>query len=194
LPLLGESKVLKPEEWFWESHGIIGSKKDSSGLWIPQHAGDGKVYIWTPPPVIADVALEECAKAIHKRTDAYQVFLIPQLYSPVWMQMLYKVSDFVFTLPPGSWHWPSSMHKLLFIGILFPLLNRNPWSLQRMPLLVELEWQLRQVLSSGAEDGGDILCKLLQISWQLATMSESMACKMLRMPGPGKVPAEENSR
>jgi len=78
------------------------------------------------------------------------------------------------------------------IGILFPLLNRNPWSLQRMLLLVELEQQLHQVLSTGPEDGGDILRKLLRTSRQLASMSESMACKMLRMPGPGEVPTEEN--
>ncbi len=63
----------------------LRGKKDSTGLWIPQHASDGKVYIWTPPPIIADVALEECAKAIHKCTDAYHIFLIPRLYSPLWM-------------------------------------------------------------------------------------------------------------
>jgi hypothetical protein len=84
-PILGESKVLEPEEWFQEGHGIISGEKDSSGLWIPQHAGDGKVYIWTLPPVITNVTLEECAKAIHKPTDAYHVFLIPRLYSPLWM-------------------------------------------------------------------------------------------------------------
>jgi hypothetical protein len=86
------------------------------------------------------------------------------------------------------------MHEPLFIGILFPLLNRNPWSLRRTPLLVELERQLHQVLSSGAKDGGDILRKLLRTLRQLASVSESMACKMLQMPGPGEVPAEENSR
>ena len=73
-PILGDSKVLVPKEWFHEGHGIVGSKKDSTGLWIPQHASDGKVYIWSPPPIIADVALEECARAIHKRTDAYTSF------------------------------------------------------------------------------------------------------------------------
>jgi hypothetical protein len=33
-PILGKNKVLEPEEWFWEDHGIIGGKKDLSGLWI----------------------------------------------------------------------------------------------------------------------------------------------------------------
>ena len=85
------------------------------------------------------------------------------------------------------------MHEPLFIGILFPLLNRNPSSLQRTPLLVELEQQLRQVLGTGTEDGGDILRKLLQTPQRLASMSEGVACKMLQMPRPGKVLAEENS-
>jgi hypothetical protein len=84
------------------------------------------------------------------------------------------------------------MHEPLFIGILFPLLNRSPWSLQKTPLLVELEQQLRQVLSTGPEDGGNILRKLLQTSRQLASVSESVAPKMLQMPGPGEVPAVEN--
>jgi len=84
-PVLGKRKVLTPDEWFREGHGIVGGEKDSTGLWIPLHASNGKVYIWTPPPIIADVALEECAKAIHKWTDAYHIFLIPRLYSLLWM-------------------------------------------------------------------------------------------------------------
>ena len=90
-PILGDSKLLVPEEWFHEGHGIIGGKKDSTGLWIPQHAGNGTVYIWTPPPIITDVALEECTKAIHKCTAAYHIFLIPRLYSPLWTRLLYCV-------------------------------------------------------------------------------------------------------
>jgi hypothetical protein len=105
--------------------------------------------------------------------------------------MLYKVSDFVFKLPPGSQHWPLSMHNPLFIGISLPLLTRNPWSLRRTPLLVELERQLHQVLGTGTEDGGDILRKLLQTLRQLASMLESVAHKMLRCLGQGKFPLKK---
>jgi hypothetical protein len=128
-PVLGTSKVLTTEEWFQEGHGITGDKEKSKGMWIPRHAADGKAYIWAPPPIIPDVVLEECAKAIHKRMDAYHIFLIPRLYSPFWLQMFYKLSDFVFKLPPGSRHWPSSMQEPFFIGVFLPLLTRNPWSL-----------------------------------------------------------------
>jgi hypothetical protein len=78
-PSVGRSKLLSAKEWFIEGHGIIGGEKDPSGTRISRHAKNGKVFI---PPIVADVALEECSKAIHKRTDAYHVFLIPRLYPP----------------------------------------------------------------------------------------------------------------
>ena len=120
-----------------------------------------QVYIWSPPPVIADVALDECMKAVHKQTDAFHVFLIPRLYSPLWSCMFYKLSDFVFHLSPGFRHWPKTMHEPLFVGISLPLISRSPWSLQRTPLLVGLERRLRHVLSTGEAGGRDILCQLL---------------------------------
>jgi len=109
------------------------------------------------------------------------------------MQLLYKVSDFVFQFPPNSHYWPVSMHEPLFIGISFPLLHRNPWSLRQTPLLVELERQLRQVLCASEEDGGDLLRKLLRTSRQLASVTEGVARKMLRMSGPGEVPNSKDS-
>ncbi len=128
-PVLGACKLLSVDEWFEEGHGITGGTRKGGGIWTPHHATEGKAYVWAPPPIIANVGLEECAKAIHKRTDAYHIFLIPHLYSPLWMRLFYKLSDFVFKIPPGSHHWPTSMHEPLFVGIALPLLPRNPWSL-----------------------------------------------------------------
>jgi len=173
--VLGKAKTLTVEEWFQEGHGIIGGEKDHNGVWMPRHAPNGKAYIWTPPPVIAVVALKEAMKAIHKRTDAYHIFLIPRLCSPLWMRMLYKVSDVVLKIPAGSRHWPSNMHEPLLIGISLPLLTRNPWTLRGTPLLVGVERELHQVLCSSEEDGGDLLRKLLRTPRQLASVSERVA-------------------
>ena len=76
-PILVETKVLDTEEWYQEGHRIVGGKKDTRGLWIPYHTPNGKAYIWSPPPIIADVALEEWLKAIHKQTNGFHIFLIP---------------------------------------------------------------------------------------------------------------------
>ena len=79
------------------------------------------------------------------------------------------------------------------MGTSLPLLTRRPWTLQGTPLLVGLERQLHQVLRSGEEDGRDLLRKLLRTPRQLASMSESMARKLLRLPGTGEVSTEEDS-
>ena len=107
--------------------------------------------------------------------------------------MLYKVSDIVVKIPPGSPHWPSNMHEPLFMGISLPLLIRNPWTLRGTPLLVGLERELHQVLCSSEKDGRDLLRKLLQTPRQLASVSENVARKLLRLPGTGEVPVEEDS-
>ncbi len=177
--MLGPCKVLSVDKWFQEGHGITGGTRKVGRIWTPLHATEGKAYIWAPPPIIADVALEECAKAIHKRTDTYHILLIPCLYSPLWMRLFNKLSDFVFKIPLGSHHRPTSMHEPLFVGIALPLLPRNPWFLRGTLLLVGLERQLRQVLSSGQEDGGNILRQLLQTLRQVASVSDGVVRRML---------------
>ncbi len=123
--MIGKERVLRVEEWFVKGHGIIGGRKDVHRIWTPMQTKNGRAYIWSPPPVITNAALEECMKAVHKRTDAYLMFLIPWLYSPLWICMFYKLSDFIFQLSPSSQSWPQTIHKPLFIGISLPLLSRS---------------------------------------------------------------------
>jgi hypothetical protein len=80
-----EVNVLKVEGWFQEGHGMIGGFKDAHGVWMPRHAENRRVYLWSPPLIVANVALEECMKAIYKQTDAFHIFLIPRLFSPTWL-------------------------------------------------------------------------------------------------------------
>ncbi len=189
-PAVGAATWLQPEEWFSQGHGITGGQRDLHGIWIPDHTRNGKTYVLTPPPIIADVALEECLKAIHKRTDAYHVFLIPRLYSPLWLHMFYKLSDFIFQLSAGSMHWPSTMHKPLFIGIALPTLSRPPWTLQRTPKVVGLERGMLTVLASGETDGRDLLRELLQIPRRVASLLEDLARKVLCLPRDGEVSSQ----
>ena len=58
----------------------------------------------TPPPVIAVVCLEECLKAIHKRRDTFNIFVIPRLNNPACLHLFHKFCDFVTYLSVGSPH------------------------------------------------------------------------------------------
>ncbi len=186
-----ELKPLTPDEWFVEGHGIVGGAKDEHGIWIPKHAVNGRVYLWAPPPVIADAALEEGLRATHKRSDAFHVFVLPRLCTPLWSRLFFKLCDFHFRLPVGSPAWPMGMHEPLWIGISLPFIRHRPWTIRGTPLLVDLAGRLQEVLSSGESDGQDILRQLLQITRWLDSLSEHMAQGVLRMPGNGKISNDE---
>ena len=180
--------VLSPEDWFVKGHGIKGGGPNDDGVWVPTHANNRMHYLWAPPPVVADVALEEALKAIHKRNDAVHIFLIPRLFSPRWMRLFYKMADFVFKLPLTSPFWPSEMYEPLFIGISLPYSRYAPWSLRGTPLLVDMERELRQVLTTGKGDGRDILRELLRTPSRLASVPEHVARGVLRMHGNRSLP------
>ena len=182
---------LTPEQWFVEGHGIVGGKKDRHGIWIPDHASNGRVYLWIPPLVVADVALEEALRAVHKRSDATHSFVIPRLCTPLWSKLLFKLCDFIFRAPAGSPFWPLDMHEPLWIGIALPFIRYRPWSLRGTPLLVAMARELQEVLSSGKGDGRDILRQLLRVQGRVNAVSERVARGVLRMPGSGKVPDDE---
>ena len=144
--------------------------------------------IYGCPPVVVDVCLEECLKAVHKQRDAYHVFVIPRLFTPAWSILFHKLCDFVTGLPVGSAQWPSDMHEPLWIGISLPFIRHYPWSLRRTPLLVALASRLRGVWASGEGDGGDVLRELLRTPRRVARLSKRMASGVLQMPGDWKVP------
>jgi hypothetical protein len=193
--LLDDSMIhLTAQDWFFKGHGITGGYRDLRGVWIPHHAPNGRCYLWTPPPVIADVALEEAMKAIHKRTDATHVFIIPRLCTPIWRRWFFKMADFHCIIPAGSKCWPSSLHEPLFLGISFPLIRYSPWTIRGTPLLVELGRKLQEVLRSGEGDGRNILCELLRIPRRVCSVSERVARGVLRMSGDRHIPDAHTRR
>ena len=178
---------LAVEGWFWDAHGIVGGERDGRGVWIPHHAPGGQVYLWSPPPVLADVALEEALKARHKRQDATHIFLIPELYTPQWTRLFYKMCDLTFRIPAKTVRWPSSMHESLCVGITFPYLSHIPWTIRRTPFLVEVERKLRRLWANSEEDAGDCVRELLRTTRRLPTMPQPVASQVLAMSRKGSI-------
>jgi hypothetical protein len=178
-------KPLSPEGWFEEGHGVSGGKKDASGVWIPAHVSAGNLFLWAPPPAVADAALEQLLIATHKRTDLFHVVVIPRLMRPLWRRLFHKACDFVFKVVPTHSFWPASMHEPLWVGIILPFTHHRPWRFKRAPLLVEVGISLRRMLASGESDGGDILRELLSLPRKIHSMSECLARKVLLLPVQG---------
>lgn len=130
--LLDDSMIhLTPQDWFFKGHVITGGYRDLRGMWIPHHAPNRRCYLWALPPVIADVALEEAMKAIHKQTDATHVFIIPRLCTPIgdagYTKWLIFIGLSQRAQNVGRPHFTNLC--FLFLGISFPLIRYPPWTI-----------------------------------------------------------------
>jgi len=140
----GSSPVwLETMEWFERGHGILGGCKNSEGIWIPDETND-TWFIWTPPPAIGDIALEELITSRHKRSHLNHVFICPRLMTQRWRKKLHKVADLVIKIPTGTrtW-WPRSMHEPLIIGLTLRFSTCRPWQLKLCDRFLELGGKLR---------------------------------------------------
>ena len=87
---------LLPSQWFVESHDIRWSGEGSPRKLCYSRA----FYIWSPPPCIADVAIEQLREALLKRHNAIHVMIIPKLFFSLWQRQFYKAMDMILFLPP----------------------------------------------------------------------------------------------
>lgn len=130
---LPDLQPLSPEGWFWEGHGRISpmpaphvTQEPSSGLPL--------VYLWSPPPAAASVAVDELALSRLKRTHLLHIFICPRLCTHSRRKKLFKIVDLVLELPPGTQAvWSIDMHEPLILAFVFPLLPIYPWHLRHFP-------------------------------------------------------------
>jgi len=93
---------LDPTGWFSLGHGIQDFATNSDGLEVPVLSGSqSTVYLWTPPPAAAFLALEQLSYARLKRPHLAHIVVCPRLMTAYWRKLLHKQSDLVFTLPCG---------------------------------------------------------------------------------------------
>lgn len=143
LPTEGSGPVfLKPEEWF-------------------EPFVKGRVHVWTPPPAAADYAVELMAEGLHKRPDAFHVFIVPRLLTARWRKVLGRATDVLFHVPPKLNNvWEACQHEPLTIALVFPLSSQRPWRMGNFEKVKNWETELRGVCKSDPAMSGSCLRKL----------------------------------
>lgn len=166
-----DTRLLEPEGWFESGHDIEGWRRDEDGFERPiLSEGRRRSYIWSPPPLAAEVAIAELRKARIKRQDSCHIFVCPRLCTTQWAKQLYRTADIVFELPVGFSCWPTEMHEPLLIGILFPFLRVKPWQIKGTPKMFAVGRQLRGLLQESEMESGNILRKLWSLCGDLPSM------------------------
>jgi hypothetical protein len=163
--------ILEPFQWLLDPHDRDGT------------------FLWTPPPVIADVAVFQLAEAAHIRPWNTHIAVIPGLMTALWRKMLTKASDLVLTLPFDETLWPRETEfEKLTIAISFPLLARKPWRVKRSALLEQFQAQVRLLSGQGLPQYGSCLRKLWVSARAFQGMPTGLACSMLSSSGKRPLP------
>jgi hypothetical protein len=118
--------------------------------------------LWTPPPAVADVALEQLSYSRHKHPDLLHIFICPRLMMHRWRKHLYKLSDVLFNIPAGcrAELWVAEMHKPLVVGLILPFLSVSPWLRRLTSSVLDVENQVRRVWMTPDGDAGHLLRQL----------------------------------
>ena len=173
---------LDPKDWFLRGHDICGGYYDDKKYWYPI-IKDG-TYVWAPPPMAADVCLEELRKARMKRKLSLHIVIIQRLMTPEWMKQLIKAADCTFTIQASHPFWPSHHFEPLIVAILFPYINHRPYQLKSTPKMFEMGRRLSKMFQEDKMDGGDLLLKFLLDIRQLPSMSKRMVWNLLYIGTP----------
>jgi hypothetical protein len=161
----GENYIwLEPREWYTRGHSDMSC-------------------VWTPPPAIAEVALEQLAKSVHKRPHHTHLVIVPRLMTARWRKLLLKICDLSFTVPIGTDLWNLTQCEPLIVGICLHMSRHQPWKLRGTPLLVGVERILRDLPPSDPGWGRDILRKRLKQARDLESLPESVVQPLLHSTG-----------
>ena len=165
-------------DWFSVGHDYDGWVRSWDGFERPI-ISEGRIYLWTPPPFAADIAISELRKARIKRQTSSHVFAVPKLCSPLWIKQVFKAADIVLEIPAGHCFWDSSMHEPLLIAIVFPFIRSKPWQLRSTPKMHSMGCELRKMFKSPDLDARDLLRKFWNECLRLRFMPENVVRKML---------------
>ena len=167
---------LKPEHWYSEAHDVRYTSDQGGGKRLTY---ESTTYVWTPPPSVADAAIEQLRYARIKRQSSIHVFVVPKLFFSLWRRQLYKEADLILFLPPQFSFWPCCMHEPLIIAFCFPFLRHEPWTVRKTPKLLSLGRELQAMWKKRNLDGGDILCKFLLEARKFPSLPKSLVRKVL---------------
>ena len=172
----GNALFLEPAQWFQDGHDI---RFDNSSPPPRRMLHESGIYVWTPPPAIADVALEQLRHSRLKRQKSLHVVVIPRLFVYLWRKQLHKAADLVVTPPLGLSFWPNDMHGPLLIAFCFLFCRFNPWCARGTLKLHAVERKLQEMWCTKNMDGRNLLRQLRMEMVKLPTMPEHVVRSVL---------------
>ena len=172
-------QVLDEKDWMWKGQGLGENMwRNRDGMSLPVRERED-LFLWAPPPAVADVAVEFLRTSVHRRPNLYHVFICPKLMTHKWRKQLLKSCDLSFYVDVGVDHWEQSMHENLLIAIYLPLLHCFPWTYRRSKSILEMERQLRQVSKAKTWSQSSVLRKFFKLTRRIPTLQDGVVRSLL---------------
>jgi hypothetical protein len=148
-----KAEFLEPDDWFERGHNVAGGSKDSTDFWRPKISPG--IFVWSPSPDAAGIALEELRKVRIKRQESLHVIVIPRLLKPELFRQFHETCDLIFDIPPGADCWDTNQFEPIVVGIVFPFLSRSPSQLRRTPKIFHVAKMVSKMWEVGNLAAGD---------------------------------------
>lgn len=156
----------------------------SADRWFERHEPGG-VYIWTPPPAGARVAIACLTESIHKRSMSTHILIAPRLMTAWWRKKISKSTDLTLTIPTNTPIWESHQHEPLLMCICLPLASSHPWRQGERTDVVETGRTLQGMWDRHFPDAGACVRQLICRARHRSDVSERMVPRMLSSGGDG---------
>lgn len=173
-------KPLTPKQWLWEGHGLsTASWSNTDGMKFPVRDKSIKTILWSPPPSIAEVAVEELRKSRHKRPDLCHIFVCSKIMTPKWRKYVLRTCCFAFSVDVNERHWPKEMYESLFVAIYMPYLHCYPWTFRSTNSVLELGRKLSEVQKTKVRSQCDCLREFFVLSRRIQMLSSTVVRSLL---------------
>ena len=84
---------------------------------MPYHSRG--TFSWAPTPSVSDLVLRKLGEDLKKWPNHFYVFICTKLMMPVWVRLMFNMSDVVVYGQPGGEDGNHQFTRLLFL-VLFP--------------------------------------------------------------------------
>ena len=116
---------------------------------------------------------------VHLYEGCCHIVVIPRLMTARWRKQLVKVSDMIVTMPFDNIVWNSLEYEPLTLSVILSFHSRAPWQLKTSKYVEGCEGNLRKMWKNDFSVRRNLLRKLLDTTWILEGLSESMVRKVL---------------
>jgi hypothetical protein len=99
-------------EWIHSWEGVLQLEVISPEGWYTDGHKQGN-FIWVPPLLAVDAAVEQLREAVHKRPQCTHIFMTPFLITNRWRKQMSKATDLKSFLKAECKVWDSSNHEPL---------------------------------------------------------------------------------